>query len=234
MHGKEQEDSKYGSDPQQQQGCKYISELDHSSSALIDDSMDRYGYQVYGHYSDRVEYTITNDGLDNYIFLADHNQCVSNIASPLSYDHIYEKGVATAQHLNADIGIKFPFFNYDEFKEHKKGYQLQEENEVEDIYTNHMHKETFQQNSDLMVQEFEVSFDRNKTSNVHVLFQEDYGTMNETKIVDEPYGLLYQLKLCHVFQDLVAIYMDSEVSKGFSLLVFEFKVEYALPINFML
>ena len=38
--------------------------------------------------------------------------------------------------FNGDIGIQFPFFTYDEFKEHKKGYYLQEENEVEDIYTN--------------------------------------------------------------------------------------------------
>ena len=166
--------------------------------------------------------------------MADHNQCVSNIASPLSYDHIYEKGVVAPQHLNGDIGIQSPFFTYDEFKEHKKRYYLQEENEAEDIYTNHMHKETFQQNSYLIVQEFEVVFDRNKTSNVHGLFQEDCGTMNETEILDQLYGILYQLKLCHVFQDLVAIYMDSEVSKGFSLLVFEIKVEYALPINFLL
>ena len=88
LHGKEQEDSKYVSDPEQQQGCKYTSELDQSSSALTDDSMDRYGYQVYDRFSNHVEYTVTNDGLDNYIFLADHNQCASNIASPLSYDHI--------------------------------------------------------------------------------------------------------------------------------------------------
>ena len=81
----------------------------------------------------------------------------------------------------------------------KKINYLQEENEAEDIYTKHMHKETFQQNSDLIVQEFEVVFDHNKTSNVHGLFQKDYGTMNETEIVDQSYGLLYQLKLCHVF-----------------------------------
>ena len=43
-----------------------------------------------------------------------------------------------------------------------------------------MHKETFEQNSHLIVQEFEVVFDRNKTSNVHGSFKEDYGTMNET------------------------------------------------------
>ena len=65
MHGKEQEDSKYGSDPKQQQGCKYTSELDQSSSALTDDSMDRYAYQFYDQFSNHVEYTVTNDGLDN-------------------------------------------------------------------------------------------------------------------------------------------------------------------------
>ena len=31
LHGKEKEDNKYGLDPKQQQGCKYISELDQSS-----------------------------------------------------------------------------------------------------------------------------------------------------------------------------------------------------------
>ena len=42
-----------------------------------------------------------------------------------------------------------------------------------------MHEETFQQNPDLMVQEFEVVIDCNKTSDIHGLFQEDYGFMNE-------------------------------------------------------
>ena len=99
MHGKEQEDSKYGSDLEQQHGCKNISELDQSSSTFTDYSMDKYAYQFYD------EYIVTNDCLDNYIFLADHNQRVSNIASPLSYDHIYEEGVASPRHLNGDIGI---------------------------------------------------------------------------------------------------------------------------------
>ena len=58
--------------------------------------------------------------------------------------------------------------------------------------------------------------------------------MNETEIVDQLYGIRYQLKICHVFQESVSIYMDSEVSKGFSLLVFEIKEEYALQINFLL
>ena len=82
--------------------------------------MDRYAYQVYDMFSNHVEYIVTNDYLDKYVLLADHNKCVSNISSPLSYDHIYEKGVVAPQHLNGDIGIQFPFLTYDEFKEHKK------------------------------------------------------------------------------------------------------------------
>ena len=97
-----------------------------------------------------------------------------------------------------------------------------------------MHEETFQQNSYLIVQEFEVVFDCNKTSDIHGLFQEDYGFMNESKFVDQSYGPLYQLKIFHVFQDLVAIYMDSWFSEGFSLLEIEVKVEYALQIKFLL
>ena len=58
--------------------------------------------------------------------------------------------------------------------------------------------------------------------------------MNESEIVDQPCGFLYQLKLCHVFHDPMAIYMDSKFSKGFSLLEFEIKVEYDLQINFFL
>ena len=84
-----------------------------------------------------------------------------------------------------------------------------------------MHEQTFHKNS-----KFEV-FDHNKTSDVH-------GLLNETKIVHQSYGLLCQLKLCHVFQDQVAIYMDLEFSKGFRLLEFEIKVDYALQINFLL
>ena len=106
--------------------------------------MGRYAYQVYDNFSNHIEYTVTDDCLDNYIFLDDHSQCVSNSTSPLYYDHIYEEGVAAPQHLNGDIGIQSPFFTYDEFKEHKKRYYLQEENEAEYIYTNHMHTETFQ------------------------------------------------------------------------------------------
>ena len=83
-----------------------------------------------------------------------------------------------------------------------------------------MHEETFHQNSYLIVQELEVVFDCNKTSDVHGLFQEDYGFMNELEIVDQLCGILYQHKLCHVFHDPMSIYMDSKFSKGFSLLEF--------------
>ena len=50
-------------------------------------------------------------------------------------------------------------------------------------------------------QEFVVVIDCKKTSDIHGLFQEDYGFMNESEIVDQQYGLPYQLELCHVFQD---------------------------------
>ena len=53
-----------------------------------------------------------------------------------------------------------------------------------------MHEETFQKNPYLIVQEFEVAFDCNKTNDVHGLFQEDYWFMNEIKIVDQLYGIL--------------------------------------------
>ena len=74
--------------------------------------------------------------------MADHNQYVSNTASPLSYDHFYEEEFFAPWHLNVDIGNQFPFFTYDELREHifsniSQGYYLQTENEVEDIYTNH-------------------------------------------------------------------------------------------------
>ena len=42
-----QEDNKYRSDLEQQQGCKYISELDKSYVAFADYYMDMYAYQVY-------------------------------------------------------------------------------------------------------------------------------------------------------------------------------------------
>ena len=53
--------------------------------------MDRYAYQVCNQFSNHVDYTIADDCLDNYTFLDDHNQCVSNTALSLSYDHFYEE-----------------------------------------------------------------------------------------------------------------------------------------------
>ena len=75
-----------------------------------------YAYQDYDQFSNHVDYTVTNDFLDNYILLADHNQYVSNTASPLSYDCCYEKEVVSPQHLNVDIRTQLPFLTYDEFR----------------------------------------------------------------------------------------------------------------------
>ena len=55
--------------------------------------MDMYAYQVYYQFSNHVEYIVTDDCIDNYIFLVDRNQCVSNIVSPLSYDHFCKEKV---------------------------------------------------------------------------------------------------------------------------------------------
>ena len=49
----------------EQHKCKYTSHLDYDSLAFVDYYMDRYAYQVYDQFSNHVEYTITNDGLDN-------------------------------------------------------------------------------------------------------------------------------------------------------------------------
>ena len=73
-----------------------------------------------------------------------------------------------------------------------------------------------------------------KTSDIHGLFQEDYGFMNEPEIVHQPYGVLCQPNLYHVFQDPVAIYIDLRFLRSFSLLEFEIKVEHALQIKFLL
>ena len=97
-------DSKYESHPEHQQRCKYSSELDKSSIAIGDYYMDRYAYQVCNQFSNHVDYTVVDDCLDNYTFLVDHNQCVSNTALSLFYDHFYEEEVVAPQHLNVDMG----------------------------------------------------------------------------------------------------------------------------------
>jgi hypothetical protein len=88
----EQEDSEYQADLEQQ-GCKYISYLDQDSLVFADFSMDRNACQVYDQFSKHVEHTITDDCIDNYIFISYYNQCVSNSASPLAYDHYFEEGI---------------------------------------------------------------------------------------------------------------------------------------------
>ena len=138
-------DSKYESDLEHQQRCKYISDLGKSSSTFADYSKDRYAYQVYDQFPNHVEYAVTDDGLDNYIFLADHKQCVSNVASSSYFDQIYEEEVVAPQLLTFDIGNQFPFLTYNAFKEHfNQEYYLQSENKVEYLYTNHVYEETFQ------------------------------------------------------------------------------------------
>ena len=50
---------------------------------------------------------------------------------------------------------------------------------------------------------------------------------------DQQYEFLYQLEIQHNWEDPVAIYMNSGISKGFSLLEIEIKVENAVQNKFM-
>jgi hypothetical protein len=78
---------------EQQQGCKYMSDLESDSSVFADFSMDRYACQVDDQFSNHFEHEVTDDCIDNYMFLVDHNQYVLNIVLSLSYDHYSEEGV---------------------------------------------------------------------------------------------------------------------------------------------
>jgi hypothetical protein len=83
-----QQDSEYESDLEQQQGCKYDSHLESNSSTFADFSMDKDACLVYDQFSKHVEHIITDDCIDSYMFLADHNyQCDLNPVVPLSCDH---------------------------------------------------------------------------------------------------------------------------------------------------
>jgi hypothetical protein len=69
----QQEDSEYESDLEQQQGCKYDSHLELDSSTFADFSMDEDACQADDQFSKHVEHIITDDCIDSFMFLADHN-----------------------------------------------------------------------------------------------------------------------------------------------------------------
>lgn len=65
---------------EQQRACEFISDSGQNSSIFSKFSRDRYDFEVYDQFINQNEPMITNDYIGNYMFLADHNPCHSNIA----------------------------------------------------------------------------------------------------------------------------------------------------------
>ena len=81
---------------EQQQGCKYISDLDYNSSVLADVSMDRYAWKVDDQFSNHFDHEVIDDCIGNYMFLANKYQYALNHVLSSSCDHhSEEKSVAT-------------------------------------------------------------------------------------------------------------------------------------------
>jgi hypothetical protein len=91
----EQEDSEYEPDLEQQQGSRYDSQLESTSSTFADFSMGRNAYQSYDHFPEHFEHAAVVDCIDNCVFLVDHSYDVLNPTAPLSCDHSYEEETAT-------------------------------------------------------------------------------------------------------------------------------------------
>jgi hypothetical protein len=95
LHAHEQEECQYGSDfeqegneceadLEQQQACEFISDSGLNSSTFAEYSKDRYACKFYDQFANQVEHVVTDDCIDNYMFLVDHNPCHLNTALSLS------------------------------------------------------------------------------------------------------------------------------------------------------
>ena len=92
----QQKDNEYESNMEHQQGCKYVLHLEPNTSVCPDFYMDRDACHAYDQFSKHVEHIITDDCIDSYMFLADHNyQCDLNPVVPLSCDHHAENKKTT-------------------------------------------------------------------------------------------------------------------------------------------
>jgi hypothetical protein len=78
---------------EQQQACEFISDSGPDSSTFAEYSKDRYACKFYDRFANQVEHVVTNDCIDNYMFLTDHNPCHLNIALSLSFEHYSEEEV---------------------------------------------------------------------------------------------------------------------------------------------
>jgi hypothetical protein len=86
-----EENNKYETDKGQQPEGEYISDSESDSSVCAEYSKDRYDYEVYDQFVNQSEPMITNDCIENYMFLADHNPCHLNIALSSSAEDCSEE-----------------------------------------------------------------------------------------------------------------------------------------------
>jgi hypothetical protein len=86
-----EENNKYETDKGQQPEGEYISDSESDSSVCAEYSRDRYDYEVYDQFVNQNEPMITNDCIENYMFLADHNPCHLNIALSSSTEDCSEE-----------------------------------------------------------------------------------------------------------------------------------------------
>jgi hypothetical protein len=86
-----EENSKYETDKGQQPEGEYISDSESDSSVCAEYSRDRYDYKVYDQFANQNKSIITNDCIENYMFLVDHNPCHLNIALSSSAEDCSEE-----------------------------------------------------------------------------------------------------------------------------------------------
>ena len=63
---------------------------------------------------------------------------------------------------------------------------------------------------------------------------QDYGFRNELEMVNQQYGLLYQLEFCHSFQDPVATYMETIFPGTLNILTLSLQTNYSSRYKFLL
>ena len=75
----------------QQQATEIVSDCKSNYSTWVEYSRDKYSYKIYDQFTKHVESMITYDGIDNYIFRADHDLCQSNTTLSSSFEHYSEE-----------------------------------------------------------------------------------------------------------------------------------------------
>jgi hypothetical protein len=80
------------------------------------------------------------------------------------------------------------------------------------------------QENNLQFQEFFVASDCHEICDIHQLFQEgqnDHDIINGAEIIKEQLGFLNQLKIDHVLQDPIVVWMDSFLQRILNVAAFD-------------